>query len=117
MTSQYGDTRCLLDEQGYMHVRARTPTGTHTHARTQRPVSNTFCFSIATIHGKRASLLRHTYIACLVGPEAYELIHEHSVRASLRTLCVSFTRINVAECDNLCLLRECVCVCVDSVQF
>ena len=47
-------TRCMLDKQGYMH------------ARTHRQICNTYCFSTATITRERASLLRYTYIACLV---------------------------------------------------
>jgi hypothetical protein len=44
----------------YPHARA------HTHTHTHRPISNTCCFSTATMIRKSASLLRYTYIACLV---------------------------------------------------
>ena len=42
---------------GYSHA------CTHRH----RPVSNTCCFSTATMIRERASVLRYTYIACVVG--------------------------------------------------
>ena len=51
-------TRCMLEKQGYIHVRsctsARVPTRTH------RPISNNYFFSTATIIHKRASLLRYS---------------------------------------------------------
>jgi hypothetical protein len=42
---------------------------TCTHGRTHRPISNTYCFSTATMTRERASLLRYTYI-----PPLYILI-------------------------------------------
>jgi hypothetical protein len=48
-------TRCLLGRYGYMHERTCT-----------RPGCNTYCFSTATMIREWASVLRYTYIACLV---------------------------------------------------
>ena len=42
--------------RGHKHARART----HTHTR------NIYCFSTATVIREPASILRYTYIACLV---------------------------------------------------
>ena len=38
----------------------------HTHACMYRPISNTYCFSTATMIRERASMLSYTYIVCLV---------------------------------------------------
>jgi hypothetical protein len=51
-------TLCMLVRQGYMHACACT----HTH----RPISNTYCFSTATMIREHASILRYTYIVYLV---------------------------------------------------
>jgi hypothetical protein len=53
----------------------RTPTcpGTHAHACTHRPISSTYCFSTATMIRERASVLRYTYIVCLVSSRLYSL--------------------------------------------
>jgi hypothetical protein len=63
-------TRCMLDKQGYMHVRActrpRARVPTCTHLRTYRPIRNTYCFSTPTMIRESTSLLRYTYIVCLV---------------------------------------------------
>ena len=56
MTTLMAHTRCMLDKQGYMHIRVRT----------HRPGSNTYCFSTSTMIRECALMLRHTYIACLV---------------------------------------------------
>ena len=59
----------MLEEQAYMRVRtcplARVPSSTHAlrRAHTHRPLSNTYCFSMATMIRERASVLRYTYIA------------------------------------------------------
>ena len=62
-------TRCMLDKQGYMHVRACTRPGarvpTRTHARTQRPIRNTYCSSTVTMIRERAYMLRYTDIVLL----------------------------------------------------
>jgi hypothetical protein len=42
---------CMLDTKGYEHTLR---------------IFNTHCFSSATMVAERASLLRHTYVACLV---------------------------------------------------
>ena len=49
-------------------IRMYTPTlpVTHMHARTHRPLSHIYCFSVATMIRECASLLRYTYIVCLV---------------------------------------------------
>jgi hypothetical protein len=72
MTSQYGAYALMLDKQGYIQVRAcarphaRKRARAPSLARTHRPISKTSCFSSATMIRERASVLRHTYIACLV---------------------------------------------------
>ena len=53
-------TSCMLHKQWYMHARAWTRAS----IRTQ--ICNTYCFSMATMIRERASMLRYTYIACLV---------------------------------------------------
>ena len=47
-------TRCMLDKQGYMHTRTRA-----------RAYSDQYGILIA-FQRERASLLRYTYLACLV---------------------------------------------------
>ena len=63
-------TRCMLDKQGYLHSRActrpRPRAWTPTRARTCRQIYNTYCFSTTTMIRERTSLLRYTYIACLI---------------------------------------------------
>ena len=53
-----------------LHARTRmhTPTllGTHMHARTHRPINNTYCFSTAATIRERASLLRYTCNVSLI---------------------------------------------------
>ena len=49
-----------LDKQDYTHACARAHTHTHTE------MCNIYCFSTATTNRERASVLRHTYIVCLV---------------------------------------------------
>ena len=71
MTSQYS-AYALRAGLARLHGRTRMPTptrpDTHVDARacTHRPVSNIYCFFMATVIRERASILRHTYIACLV---------------------------------------------------
>ena len=57
-------TSYMLDKQGYMHARARARARAHTHTHTE--ICNIYCFSTATMIRERASVLRHTRIACLV---------------------------------------------------
>ena len=67
-------THCMLDYQGYMHLlactrlRARLPTCAHARSsmRTHTQICNTYCFSTATTIRYRVSVLRYTYIACVV---------------------------------------------------
>jgi hypothetical protein len=72
MTSQYG-AYTFYAGKARLHVRMRMTKTTRlvtqhgrTHARTHRPVSNTYCFPAATMIRERASMLRYTYIVCLV---------------------------------------------------
>ena len=62
MTSQYG-AYALRGGLARLYARMRM------HTRTHRPISNTYCFSTATMIRERASLLRYTYIVCLVKPQ------------------------------------------------
>ena len=64
MTSQYGAHE-LHAGQARLHARTRMHTPMRlAHARTH--TCNTYCFTTATIIRKRASLLRYTYIGCIV---------------------------------------------------
>ena len=47
----------------YSHAHAHTVG--YQHARTHRAISNTYCFSMATMIRELASMLLYTYIACL----------------------------------------------------
>jgi hypothetical protein len=51
-------TSCMLDKQGYTHV--RTLASAHTQ------IYNIYYFSTATMIRERASIVRYTYIVCLV---------------------------------------------------
>ena len=64
----------MLDKQGYMHAGACTSPRARAHARahTHTQICNIYCFSTATIIRARASMLRYTYIVCLV---CFEGIH------------------------------------------
>ena len=55
------------------------------HARTHRPISNIYCFSTTTVMRERASMLRYTYIACLV--RTLKILTKKSVTFSC-TVCV-----------------------------
>ena len=55
-------TRCMLDKQDCTQARACTLPHTHTHTQKY----NTYCFFTATIIRASGSVLRYTYIACLV---------------------------------------------------
>ena len=75
MTSQYGAYALragLARLHALMRMHTHTRPGTHMHARSHaqacahRPICNTYCFRTATMISERASVLRYTYIACLV---------------------------------------------------
>jgi hypothetical protein len=69
MTSQYGAYALhggLTRLQSRTRMHTPTSPGTYMHARTRRPILNTYCFSTVTIICERASVLRYTYIFCLV---------------------------------------------------
>ena len=69
MTSQYGayallaGLRRLYALMSMQRPRARAPT--YTHARTHRPISNTYCFSTATMILEGASILRYSTLSVL----------------------------------------------------
>ena len=52
----------------YAHAHAHAPGYLHTctHVCTHTPITNTYCFSTATLIRERSSILRHTYVACPV---------------------------------------------------
>jgi hypothetical protein len=50
----------------YVHAHAHAPGHLHACMRTHRQISNTYCFSTATVICEGISMLRHTYIAPLV---------------------------------------------------
>ena len=74
MASQYGAYALRAGLASlYARMRMHTPTrpGTHMHARTSKHVHTDqyvifHCFSTATKIRERASILRYTFIACLV---------------------------------------------------
>ena len=88
MTSQYG-AYALHAGKARLHARTRMYTlkrpCTHTHARTHRSIYNTYCFSTATIIRERASVLRCTYIACIV-TSVYNLVGYHITTIVLQQL-------------------------------
>ena len=49
----------------HAHAHASGHPRERTHACTHRPISNTYCFSTATMIRELASIWRYTYIACL----------------------------------------------------
>ena len=57
-THAHADTHA----SGQPHARTRARARTYTH----RKICNTYCFSTATTFCERASMLRYTYIVCLV---------------------------------------------------
>jgi hypothetical protein len=59
--------RCMLDKQVYMHARAFTRPRARAHARTHSQLCNIYCISTGTMKREHASVLRHTYIVCLIG--------------------------------------------------
>jgi hypothetical protein len=70
MTSQYG-AYALHAGKARLHSRTlmHTHPDTYTHGCAKRPISNTYCLSTATMIHERASVLRYTYIVCLVSVE------------------------------------------------
>ena len=50
----------------FTHAHAHTQHSTRTKARTHTQICNIYCFSTATMIRERASVLRFTYIVCLV---------------------------------------------------
>jgi hypothetical protein len=75
---------CSISKVTCMHVRAsHTPTcpSTRTNARAyaHTQICNTYCFSTATMIRKSISLLRFTYIVCLV-----IIPHSFSVETNIR---------------------------------
>jgi hypothetical protein len=86
MTSQYGAYMLHAKKarlQARTHVHMPKCPGTHMHACTHahRPISNNYCFSMAMMICKRASMLCYMYSACLVNLPLrhYEgIISQHS---------------------------------------
>ena len=74
MTSQYSayafdaglERLHALNAHAHAHAPSYPHARMHTHICTQRPTSNTYCFSTATVIRQRASLFRYTCIACRV---------------------------------------------------
>ena len=63
-------TRCMLDKPGYPYARTCTRTSarapTHAGTRAHIHICNTYWFFTAIMIRERASVLRYTYVACLV---------------------------------------------------
>ena len=65
-------TSCMLDKKGYTHAHAHVHAVGHKHQRprarahTHTQICNMYCFSTAKMTRERTSVLRYTYIACLV---------------------------------------------------
>jgi hypothetical protein len=86
-----------------MHTPMRPDTHTHTNthagtcAHTHRQICNTYCFSTATMIRESASVLRYTYIACLVKHSKYVrmcvcvrvcvYIYTHTTKLYIRKIC------------------------------
>jgi hypothetical protein len=64
VTSKYG-AYALHAGLARLHARAHVPG--YPRARTHRPISNTYCFSTATVIRERASVLSYTCKALLAG--------------------------------------------------
>jgi hypothetical protein len=80
----------MLDKKGYMHARTctrlRGRAQARRRARTHAQICNMYCFSTAKMTRERASVLRYTYIACLV-------LHIRSLLALIYSgNCISFCR-------------------------
>ena len=56
-------------------TRMHTPTRTHAHSCTHRLISNTYCFSTATMIRESATMLPYTYIASRVCEEYNSMEH------------------------------------------
>ena len=91
-------TRCLLNWQGYMHLcactRPHARVSSRMHANTQSRThtqkrSNTFCFSMTTMIGENASMLRYTYIDYLLYFPFFFRLFSYSIYLYLRFVLLS----------------------------
>ena len=75
MTSQYG-AYALDAGLASLHTRTRMPPPGHARPRTptDRPISNTYCFSTAIMIRVRLSVLRCTYSSCVLRVNIYSNI-------------------------------------------
>jgi hypothetical protein len=60
MTSQYGAYALLAGLRRLYALMSMQRPRAHMHARTHRPISNTYCFSTATMILEGASVLRYS---------------------------------------------------------
>ena len=89
-------------------TRTRTWAHTHTHTQTQRQIRNTYCFSTATIIRERGSILRYTYIFCLVFlsrlsiqlPDERKTVHCACLTSTVQTFMTS-----ASATENACVSR------------
>jgi hypothetical protein len=58
------DVACWISKATVTY--ARVPVCTHARACTRRTISNTYCFSRATMIRERTSMIHYTYTVCLV---------------------------------------------------
>jgi hypothetical protein len=65
MSHNIAHTCCMLDQQGYRHAHAHEPGHTHARLITHKQICNT-AFPRQQSLRECVSMLRYTYIACLV---------------------------------------------------
>jgi hypothetical protein len=114
LTIQYGvyDIQCWISNAKRAHAQAHAYAPGHPHvytrAYTHRHVSNTYCLSTARMIRERASVLRYTYIVCLVH---YKLTA--SLKQLLRRRCTLFMLDRAPTCLTSLLTTKCTSRRVD----
>ena len=83
---KYGEAKGATNDVTMWRIRVACwisfATCTHARACTDRQMCNTYCFSTATMFRERATMLRYTYIGCLVD------IRKGTLLWKLQKLCV-----------------------------
>jgi hypothetical protein len=93
------------------HAHTHVPGHTHTRARvyTHKQVRNTYCLSSATMFRERASVLRYTYIACLL------IIVSGLFAITSLSVCTSWFHKSHLRFHILAWVCVCACACHFSV--
>ena len=99
------NTRCMLDKQGYTHAFARVSMRARTH---RDKYSIVIAFPRQQWLHEHTSVLRYTYIACLVehhyeGEELYDSVASH------RHLCNRRVRKFLLETENVKYMTVRIC--------